>query len=286
MAMLSQILFPLAKRFVSGHTIDEAIAAVRRLNDQGITATLDVLGENVTERKTAEAAVSSYLQTLDAIGQSNIRANVSLKLTQMGLDIDRDFCLANLVRICERAAALSCFVRIDMEGSNYTQKTLELFYDLFRKHKNVGIVIQAYLHRSLKDIQQLIDLGARVRLCKGAYQEPPTLALQEMPEIRQNFKQLAEALLLKGDYPAIATHDDELIAWVKSFATTNGIGREKFEFQMLYGVRPDTQRKLAAEGYNMRVYVPYGTHWLPYFYRRLRERKENVYFVLKHLFRT
>ena len=284
--MLSQILFPLAKRFVSGHTVEEAVAAVRKLNEQGITATLDVLGENVMERRTAEAAVSSYLQTLDAIGQSAIRANVSLKLTQMGLDIDRGFCLANLDRICERAAALSCFVRIDMEGSNYTQKTLELFYDLFRKHKNVGIVIQAYLHRSLKDIQQLIDLGARVRLCKGAYQEPPTLALQEMPEIRQNFKQLAEALLLKGDYPAIATHDDELIAWVKSFATTNGISREKFEFQMLYGVRPDTQRKLAAEGYNMRVYVPYGTHWLPYFYRRLRERKENVYFVLKNLFRT
>ena len=259
---------------------------MRQLNAQGITATLDVLGENVTERKTAEAAVSSYLQTLDAIGQSNIRANVSLKLTQMGLDIDRDFCLANLVRICERAAALSCFVRIDMEGSNYTQKTLELFYDLFRKHRNVGIVIQAYLHRSLKDTQQLIDLGARVRLCKGAYQEPPALALQEMPKIRENFKQLSEALLLKGDYPAIATHDDELIAWVKSFTASHGIGKEKFEFQMLYGVRPDTQRKLAAEGYNMRVYVPYGTHWLPYFYRRLRERKENVYFVLKNLFRT
>ena len=284
--MLSQILFPLAKRFVSGHTIDEAVAAVRKLNEQGITATLDVLGENVTERKTAEAAVSGYLQTLDAIGQSNILANVSLKLTQMGLDIDREFCLANMVRICERAAALPCFVRIDMEGSNYTQKTLDLFYDLFRKHKNVGIVIQAYLHRSLKDIQQLIDLGARIRLCKGAYQEPPSLALQEMVDIRQNFKTLSEALLLKGNYPALATHDDELIAWVKSFTSSHGIGKEKFEFQMLYGVRPDTQRKLAAEGYNMRVYVPYGTHWLPYFYRRLRERKENVYFVLKHFFRS
>ncbi len=284
--MLSQILFPFARRFVSGHTIGEAVAAVRQLNAQGITATLDVLGENVAERKTAESAVSSYLQTLDAIGQSNIRANVSLKLTQMGLDIDREFCLANMLRICERAAALSCFVRIDMEGSNYTQKTLDLFYDLFRKHQNVGVVIQAYLHRSLKDIQQLVDLGARVRICKGAYKEPPLLALQEMPDIRQNFKTLAEALLLKGEYPAIATHDDELISWVKSFTASRGIGKEKFEFQMLYGVRPDTQRKLAAEGYNMRVYVPYGTHWLPYFYRRLRERKENVYFVLKNFFRT
>jgi proline dehydrogenase len=284
--VLSRILFPLAKRFVSGHTVAEAVAAVRQLNEQGITATLDVLGENVMEKRTAEAAVSSYLQTIEAIGQSIIRANVSLKLTQMGLDIDRDFCLANLVRICERAAALSCFVRIDMEGSDYTQKTLDLFSDLFRTHKNVGVVIQAYLHRSLKDIQQLIDLGARVRLCKGAYKEPPALAFQEMPEIRENFKQLSEVLLLKGDYPAIATHDDELIAWVRSFTASRGIGKEKFEFQMLYGVRPDTQRKLAAEGYNLRVYVPYGTHWLPYFYRRLRERKENVYFVLKNLLRT
>ena len=204
----------------------------------------------------------------------------------MGLDIDAEFCLANMVRICERASALQCFVRIDMEGSDYTQKTLDLFSDLFRRHKNVGIVIQAYLHRSLKDTLELIDLGARVRLCKGAYKEPPALALQEMAEIRKNFKKLSESLLLKGDYPALATHDDELIAWVRSFTASHGIGKEKFEFQMLYGVRPETQRKLAAEGYNMRVYVPYGTHWLPYFYRRLRERKENVYFVLKHLFRT
>ena len=284
--MLSQILFPLAKRFVSGHTIDEAVAAVRKLNELGITATLDVLGENVTKREASEAAVSNYLEALDAIRRSNIRANVSLKLTQMGLDIDREFCFSNMVQICERAAAFQCFVRIDMEGSDYTQKTLDLFSDLFRRHKNVGIVIQAYLHRSLKDTLELIDLGARVRLCKGAYKEPPSLALQEMPEIRQNFKKLSEALLLKGDYPALATHDDELIAWVQSFAASHGIGKEKFEFQMLYGVRPDTQRKLAAEGYNLRVYVPYGTHWLPYFYRRLRERKENVYFVLKNLFKT
>jgi proline dehydrogenase len=284
--MLSQFLFPLAKRFVAGHTVDEAVAAVRKLNEQGITATLDVLGENVTERNAAEAAMSSYLRTLDEIRHSNVRANVSLKLTQMGLDIEREFCLANLVRICERASVLQGFVRIDMEGSNYTQKTLDLFYDLFQRHNNVGIVIQAYLHRSLKDTQQLIDLGVRVRLCKGAYKEPPKLALQKMPEIRENFKKLAEALLQEGDYPALATHDDELISWVKSFTASHGIGKEKFEFQMLYGVRPDTQRKLAAEGYNMRVYVPYGTHWLPYFYRRLRERKENVYFVLKHLFRS
>ncbi|MFN8005547.1 MAG: proline dehydrogenase family protein [Terriglobia bacterium] len=284
--MLSRILFPLARRFVSGHDVAEAVVAVRRLNALGITATLDVLGENVTQRKSAELAAASYLQTLEAIRQSGIQANVSLKLTQMGLDIDQDFCLANLVQICQKAAALESFVRIDMEGSSYTQKTLDLFQQLFRTHQNVGIVIQAYLHRSLEDIEQLVTLGARVRLCKGAYQEPPGVALREMPEIRRNFKKLAEILLLRGNYPALATHDDDLIRWIQSFTTDHAIGREKFELQMLYGVRAATQRKLAAEGYNLRVYVPFGTHWLPYFYRRLRERKENVYFVLKHFLKA
>jgi len=284
--VLGQILFPLARRFVSGHTVEEAISAVRKLNELRMTATLDVLGEIVAEKTTAEAAVANYLGTLDAIRESDIRANLSLKLTQMGLDINRGFCLSNLARICERAAAFQCFVRIDMEGSEYTQPTLDLFYELYRSNKNVGIVVQAYLHRSQEDTRQLIDAGARVRLCKGAYKEPRTIALQEMPEIRRNFKKIAQPLLLNGHYPAIATHDDELISWVKSFTASHGIGKEKFEFQMLYGVRPGTQRKLAAEGYNMRVYVPYGTHWLPYFYRRLRERRENVTFVLKNLFKV
>lgn len=283
--MLSLALFPLAKRFVAGQTVEEAARAVRVLNRAGMTATLDVLGENLEQQTAAEKAVQSYLITLDRIRQEQLLSNVSLKLTQMGLDISRDFCYSNVSRICHQAAEYDNTVRIDMEGSPYTEKTLDLFSELFQSYKNVGIVIQAYLHRSQKDLEQLTQIGAGVRLCKGAYKEPPHVALQEMAQIRQNFKKLAEMLLLHGSYPAIATHDEELISWVKQYAKSHQIGQERFEFQMLYGVRSETQRNLAREGYRMRVYVPFGSHWLPYFYRRLRERKENVYFVLRNLFR-
>jgi len=283
--MLSKALFPLAKRFVAGQTVDEAVRAVRVLNQTGMKATLDVLGENVEQQTTAEKAVQSYLITLDRIRQEHLFSNVSLKLTQMGLDISREFCYSNVTRICQKGAEYDNTVRIDMEGSPYTEKTLDLFSELFQGYKNVGVVIQAYLHRSQKDLEQLIQMGAGVRLCKGAYKEPPHVALQEMAQIRQNFKKLAEMLLLHGRYPAIATHDEELISWVKQYAKAHQIGQERFEFQMLYGVRSETQRNLAREGYRMRVYVPFGSHWLPYFYRRLRERKENVYFVLRNLFR-
>jgi proline dehydrogenase len=284
--VLNQLLFFLAKRFVSGQKIEEAIVAVRRLNQLNITATLDVLGENVSEPSTAEMAVRSYLRTLEAIHESRVQSNVSLKLTQMGLDISRDLCLSNLSRICEKAAGWGNFVRIDMEGSAYTEKTLVLFSGLLHTYQNIGVVIQAYLYRSEADIQQLIAAKARVRLCKGAYKEPPHLAIQPMQEIRKNFKKLAAELLRHGNYPAIATHDDRLISWVKEFVRTEGLRKDCFEFQMLYGIRPETQQQLAAEGYNMRVYVPFGTHWLPYFYRRLRERPENVYFVLRNLFKA
>lgn len=283
--MLSQLLFFLARRFISGQNVQEAVTAVRRLNERGVMATLDVLGENVSERSAAEAAVSNYLEALDWIQQSHVQSNVSLKLTQMGLDISRDLCLSNLARICEKAASCGNFVRIDMEGSAYTERTLSLFSELFQSYRNVGVVIQAYLRRSAEDVRQLIAAGARVRLCKGAYKEPPDLAVQEMPMIRENFRKLAAELLLRGNYPAIATHDDLLISWTRQFAESKGVGKDRFEFQMLYGVRPETQRQLAAEGYPVRVYVPYGTHWLPYFYRRLRERPENVYFVLRNLFK-
>jgi len=283
--VLNQLLFPVAKRFVSGQTIQEAIPAVRQLNAFGILTTLDVLGENVSDRRAAEAAVAAYLETLDWIQREGLSSNVSLKLTQMGLDIDRDYCLDNVARICERAAAGGSFVRIDMEGSAYTDRTLNLFYDLFPKHQNVGVVIQAYLHRSEQDVRKLIKLGARVRLCKGAYKEPPSLAVQTMTAVRQNFMSLASMLLSQGSHPAIATHDDVLISWIKNYVAQHQLPKEGFEFQMLYGVRSETQRQLAAQGYSMRVYVPFGTHWLPYFYRRMRERKENVAFVLKHLFR-
>ena len=283
--MLNQLLFLVANRFVSGQTIQEAVPAVRRLNSFGILTTLDVLGENVSDRRAAEVAVAAYLETLDWIQREGLRSNVSLKLTQMGLDIDRDYCLDNVARVCERAAAGNNFVRIDMEGSAYTERTLNLFYELFQKHRNVGIVIQAYLHRSEQDIRKLIELGARVRLCKGAYMEPPRLAVQTMAAVRQNFITLASLLLSQGNHLAIATHDDVLISWTRNYIAQHQLPTGGFEFQMLYGVRSETQRRLAAQGYSMRVYVPFGTHWLPYFYRRMRERKENVTFVLKHLFR-
>jgi len=283
--VLNQLLFPIAKRFVSGQSIQEAIAAVRDLNARGILTSLDVLGENVSDRPGAEMAVATYLETLDWIQRGGLGSNVSLKLTQMGLDIDRDYCLDNVARICERASVGKNFVRIDMEGSAYTDRTLNLFYDLLQKHQNAGVVIQAYLHRSEQDIRKLIKLGARVRLCKGAYKEPPSLAVQTMAAIRQNFMSLAALLLRQGSHPAIATHDDVLISWTKNYVAQHQIPKDGFEFQMLYGVRSETQRQLAAQGYSMRVYVPFGTHWLPYFYRRMRERKENVSFVLKHLFR-
>jgi len=283
--VLNQLLFLVAKRFVSGQTIHEAIPAVRHLNSFGILTTLDVLGENVSDRRAAEVAVAAYLETLDWIQREGLRSNVSLKLTQMGLDIDRDCCLDNVARVCERAAARNNFVRIDMEGSAYTERTLNLFYELFEKHRNVGIVIQAYLHRSEQDVRNLIELGARVRLCKGAYKEPPNLAVQTMAAVRQNFMSLASLLLRQGTHPAIATHDDVLLSWTRKYIAQHKLPKDGFEFQMLYGVRSHTQRKLAEQGYPMRVYVPFGTHWLPYFYRRIRERKENVGFVLKHLFR-
>ena len=283
--MLNQLLFPVAKRFVAGQTIQEAISAVRHLNAFGILTTLDVLGENVSTRPAAEAAVAAYLEALDWIQREGLSSNVSLKLTQMGLDIDRDYCLDNVARICERAAAGKNFVRIDMEGSAYTERTLNLFYDLFRKHQNVGVVIQAYLHRSEQDVRKLIELGARVRLCKGAYKEPPSLAVQTLAAVRQNFMSLASLLLKQRIHPAIATHDDVLLSWTRNYIAQHELPKDGFEFQMLYGVRSHTQRQLAEQGYPMRVYVPFGTHWLPYFYRRMRERKENVAFVLKHLFR-
>jgi proline dehydrogenase len=284
--VLDQALFFLAKRFVAGHSIDDALPKVRALNEGGMTVTLDVLGENVREATAAEKAVESYLQTLDCIHKAQLQSNVSLKLTQMGLDIDRNFCYSNLARICQKAAECENTVRIDMEGSRYTESTLSLFLDLFQGYKNVGIVIQAYLRRSRQDLERLIQVGARVRLCKGAYREPPEIAIQEMAEIRRNYKELAEMLLLHGNYPALATHDDTLISWVRGYAKAHQIRQESFEFQMLYGVRAETQRSLTCEGYNMRVYVPFGSHWLPYFYRRLRERKENVYFLLRNFFRS
>jgi len=280
-----KLLTRLAKSFVAGETSDEALKAVKKLNDKGIMTTLDVLGEGVKNREDAERAVQAYFDLLDAISQSGVNSHVSLKLTQMGLDIDDEYCYQNLVKICTRAKERNNFVRIDMEGSPHTQRTLNIFYRLREKSDNVGIVIQAYLRRSEKDIKDLNRIKAKVRICKGAYKEPKEIAFKKMKDIRQNFLKLSDLLFKDGVYPAIATHDDKLIQATKDYVAGNSISNNGFEFQLLYGIRTKTQQKLAEERYRVRTYVPFGTHWLPYFYRRLRERKENVFFVVKNFFK-
>jgi proline dehydrogenase len=275
----------LAKRFVAGEEFHAVIPVIQRLNGKGLEATVNMLGEHVKDQSEADRAVKEYVAVLDRVRRNGLRTNVSIKPTQMGLDIDQELCYKNVAQVAEKAAECENFIRLDMEGSPYTQRTLDLFFRLFERYQNVGIVIQAYLHRSEEDIDALNQIKARVRLCKGAYKEPPGVAIQQMDDIRKNFLKLAEKLLTNGHYPGIATHDDILIGGVKRLAATQGIGADRFEFQMLYGLRSAAQEKIAQEGYRMRVYVPYGPEWMPYFYRRLRERKENVWFVVKNLFK-
>jgi proline dehydrogenase len=275
----------LAKRFVAGKTVDAAIATVRRLNDAGMTASLDFLGEDVRDRTTALRTRDTYLAMLDSIRSSGVNSNVSVKLTAIGLLIDDAFALENLQSILERASRNpDPFVRIDMEGSSVTERTLALFERAFVKQSNVGIVLQAMLKRTPQDIERAVELGARVRLCKGAYKEPAEIAYQAMPDIRRQYLRLAEILLVRGTYPGIATHDRQLIGQIKELITRDAIPRDRFEFQMLYGCRPNLQRRLVSEGYRMRVYVPFGTHWMSYFYRRVAERRENALFALSSIF--
>jgi proline dehydrogenase len=279
------VLERLAKRFVAGQSIDAAIAAVRRLNDAGMTASLDFLGEDVLDRPTAAKTSQTYLAMLDAIAASRVQSNVSVKLTAIGLLIDQEFALENLMRILERARSNpDPFVRIDMEGSAVTERTLALFERAFARYRNVGIVLQAMLKRTAGDVERAIALGARVRICKGAYKEPPRIAYDEMNEIRRHYARLAEILLVRGTYPGIATHDRRLIEPVKAIVARDAIATDRFEFQMLYGCRPQLQRQLVSEGYRMRVYVPFGTHWASYFYRRVAERRENALFALSSIF--
>jgi proline dehydrogenase len=295
MAILDRLLAPnsgfqknfffLARRFVAGETIDTAIAAVRELNAAGMTATLDFLGEDVLERDAAIKTRDTYLHMLDRIRESGVQTNVSVKLTAMGLLVDPSFALENLTRIMQQAQRnADPFVRIDMEGTAVTGSTLEVFERAFAADTNVGIVLQAYLKRTPSDVARAIELGARVRLCKGAYNEPPELAIKTMPEIRAQYRSLAHELLERGNYPAIATHDRDLIDDIRAFVREHGIAPDRFEFQMLYGCRPQLQRELVAEGFRMRVYVPYGTHWAGYFYRRVMERRENALFALSSMF--
>ncbi|HLR24458.1 MAG TPA: proline dehydrogenase family protein [Fodinibius sp.] len=273
--------FVLAKRFVAGETFTEAVPKVEQLNNKEIKITLDLLGENVEDRKTADATVATYIDLLKAIEEAKLDSTISIKLTMLGLDIDRAYCRDNLFKLLDIARETNQFVRIDMEGSDYTQLTIDLFKEAFKKYgRHVGIVIQAYLHRTKNDIAELAEIGADVRLCKGAYSEPERIALQKMDAIQAAYKEYAKILLEKTPYPRMATHDDELVEWIKDYTREHNIGPSRFEFQMLYGLRQETMEEFASEGYNARIYVPYGTMWFPYFKRRLMERKENIWFVL------
>ncbi|MBV9441037.1 MAG: proline dehydrogenase family protein [Candidatus Eremiobacteraeota bacterium] len=277
-----QRFFILAKRFVAGETADDAIRTIARLNAEGMTATVDFLGEDVTTREEAERTRDAYFAVLEAIRASGVRSNVSVKLTAMGLLIDEDFALRNVLAVLEAAARNDDpFVRIDMEGSVVTDATLRVFERAYAQTSRVGPALQAYLKRTEADVERAIGLGARVRLCKGAYAEAPEIAYQDMPTIRRCYVRDAEALLERGAYPAIATHDERIVAAVQTFVRERGIARDRFEFQLLFGVRPDLQRRLVAEGWRVRIYVPYGTHWAGYFYRRITERPENALFALR-----
>jgi proline dehydrogenase len=275
----------LATRFVAGETLDQALDSVRRLRSESIMATLDHLGESVTSLEEAARARDVYLHVLDSLHAAGLEANVSLKLSQFGMDISYEQCLANVDQLARRAAELGGFIRVDMESSAYTQQTLDLVATLHSRYGCVGTVIQAYLHRSRADIEFLNARGIRVRLCKGAYKEPATAAFPKKSDVDRSYFELSQLLLDGGVYPALATHDEALIARIEQYVAGRKIAREAFEFQMLYGVRRDLQRRLVAEGYRMRVYVPFGGAWYPYYMRRMAERPANVLFVLRNLFK-
>jgi proline dehydrogenase len=283
--LLQKNFYFLARRFVAGETISDAVRVASDLNAAGMAATLDFLGEDVLERSAALRQRDVYLEMLDAIAASGVDSNVSVKLSAMGLLVDEHFALENLLAVVGRARGnRDPFVRIDMEGSALLEATLRVFERAFAEYENVGPVLQAYLKRTAGDVARAIELGARVRLCKGAYKEPPSLAYQAMAEIRANYLELARELLERGTYPGIATHDHRLIAAVKAFIGEREIPSDRFEFQMLYGCRPKVQRRIVAEGYRLRIYVPFGTHWAGYFYRRVLERRENALFALSSIF--
>ena len=271
-----------ARRFIAGETVDEAVAAAAALETQGLLLTLDYLGESVTSAAAAAAAATDYVRILTAIVASGIERNLSLKLTQLGLDVDRATAVDNMRRILEPADANGFFIRIDMENSPYTDATISILDTLWQQgHRQIGTVIQSYLKRSESDIRRLNAMGSRVRLVKGAYKEPKDVAYQKKSDVDAKFVELMKLLLDEGTYPAIATHDPDMIEATKSYARSRQCGSDRFEFQMLYGIRRDLQQALVNEGYRVRVYVPFGKQWYPYFMRRLGERPANVAFVLK-----
>ena len=276
-----------AKRFVPGETLADALEVVRALNARGISASLDLLGESTNNEREARAARDEYLCMLDRIHEARLDANVSVKLTAMGLDIDQELCVAVVQDILARAQRYDSFVRIDMEASEYAEVTLKMFEErLYPAYKaNVGVVLQSYLYRTFADVEHMISLRARVRICKGAYKEPPSVAYPEKKDVDANYVKCMRELMLNGNYPGIATHDPAMINEAKRWAKAKGIDKSRFEFQMLYGVRRDLQQSLVKEGYRMRVYVPFGTQWYPYLMRRLAERPANVAFITGNVVR-
>ena len=274
----------LTTRFIAGETIDEAIAAIREINSKGCSASFDHLNEGVQSVKATAGEVGEYLEVLAKIEKTGIDSNVSIKLTQFGLDIDPELAYKNARRIVEDAARRGNFVRVDMEGSNVTQATLDIFHRLRSEFglNDVGIVLQSYLYRTEEDARELLKIPARIRLCKGAYDEPASVAYPEKKDVDANYVRLMQMLLSSGTYHGIATHDPKMIDATIDFVQKEGIAKDAFEFQMLYGIRRDLQEQLARDGWGMRVYVPYGKHWYPYFMRRLAERPANIWFVMKN----
>ena len=283
--------FFLASRFVAAETLEETLAVVRDLNQKGLHVALDRLGEYVDDREVAAEARDTYIDLVRRIARERRsdqlqHTNVSIKLSMMGQKIDEDFCLANLRQLMDVAKEKDVFVRLDMEGGDITESTLSLFEAVYPDYSDhIGAVLQAYLKRTERDVERMCELNASVRICKGAYKEPPEIAYQSMDTIRARFIDYMKELIRHARNPGIATHDDLIINATKDFVRQEDVGYDRFEFQMLYGIRPETQQAIAAEGYNMLVYVPYGTEWLPYYTRRLSERKENVWFVVKNLVR-
>jgi proline dehydrogenase len=271
-----------ARRFIAGETAEEAIEAAKAIQARGLMLTLDQLGESITTLAEAEAATGVYLALIEKIRAAGIDRNISLKPTQLGLDIDPAVCVDHITKILDAAARHDFFVRIDMENTPYIQKTLDMFTSVWSQgYRNAGVVLQSAVFRTEDDARAMSKLGARVRLVKGAYKEPAALAHQAKADVDQAFVRIMKLLLTEGTYPAIATHDPAMIAATKAFAAEQGIPKDAYEFQMLYGIRRDLQAQLAAEGYRMRIYVPFGKQWFPYFMRRLGERPANVGFVLR-----
>jgi proline dehydrogenase len=274
-------------RFIAGENIDEAVAAIRELNAHGCSASFDHLNESVSSVAETEGEVTEYLNVLSQIDESGINSNISIKLTQFGLEIDPELAYRNARRVVVDAARRGHFVRVDMEGSQVTQLTIDIFKRLRAEFglNDVGIVLQSYLRRTFDDAQDLLKIPARIRICKGAYNEPPEVAFPDKKDVDENYIRVMKLLLSSGIYHGIATHDPNMINATIRYARDEGIGKDAFEFQMLYGIRRDLQEQLSRDGYNMRVYVPYGKHWYPYFMRRLAERPANIWFVMKNLWK-